>query len=175
MLRGACRLSLSLETTDTTFQRFKSGLTASRHLSPFGSREREDDRRKAERRLSGGKAVRRQAPTCGHRPDKYDAVMAQALPPPPPAIHKPVEPQYPLGGFVFSGSDASLAKLKAAGDAAGLRLKRYTLKGHPSSLVISGDDAFGKFDAVMALRNKASKGTFGQITGGLISEPPPSR
>jgi hypothetical protein len=101
--------------------------------------------------------------------------MDQAIPPQPPAIHEPVEPQYPLGGFVFSGSEASLAKLKAAGEAAGLRLKPYILTGHPSALMISGDDAFGKFDAVMTLWNRASKGTFGQITGGLISEPPPSR
>lgn len=100
--------------------------------------------------------------------------MAQAVPPQPPAIHEPVEPQYPLGGFVFSGSEESLAKLKAAGEEADLRLKPYTLPGHALSLVISGAEAFGKFDAVMALWNKASDGTFGQITGGLISEPPPS-
>lgn len=76
---------------------------------------------------------------------------------------------------MFSGSEEALAKLKAAGEAAGLRLKPYTLAGHPSSLVISGDDAFGKIDAVMALWNEASDGAFGQITGGLISESPPSR
>jgi hypothetical protein len=101
--------------------------------------------------------------------------MAQAVPPQPPAIREPVEPQYPFGGFVFSGSEASLAKLKAAGEAAGLQFKPHTLPGQPLSLVISGDDVFGKLDAVMALSNKAAKGAFGQITGGLISEPPPSR
>ena len=101
--------------------------------------------------------------------------MAQAVPPQPPAVHRPVEPQYPLGGFVFSGSQPSLAKLKAAGEAVGLRLKPYKLPGRAPSLIISGDDAFGKLDAVMALWNRASQGAFGEITGGLISAPPSSR
>jgi len=101
--------------------------------------------------------------------------MVQAVPPQPPAIHDQAEPQYPLGGFIFSGSEEALARLKVAGEAAGLKLKRYALPGKAASLVISGDDAFGKMDAVMALWNNASEGVFGQITGGLISAPPSSR
>ena len=99
--------------------------------------------------------------------------MVQSMPPQSPAIEKPAEPQYPFGGFVFSGSKASLAKLKAAGDAAGLKLKPHALLGRPSSLMISGKDAFGRVDAVMALWNRAANGDFGHITPGIISEPSP--
>ncbi len=97
---------------------------------------------------------------------------SHSLPNPLPIMHQSSCNTH-LAALFFSGSEASLAKLKAAGETAGLRFKPYTLPGHRSALVISGDDLFGKLHAVMALWNKASDGTFGQITSGLISEPPP--
>lgn len=101
--------------------------------------------------------------------------MAHAIPPQPSAIHEQVEPQYALAGFVFSGSAASLTKLKAAADAAGLRLKPYVLPSQNSSLVISGSDAFGKLDVFMAFLDKVSERSFGPISFALISEPPSPR
>jgi hypothetical protein len=51
----------------------------------------------------------------------------------------------------------------------------YESPSGSSSLMISGDEANAQMDAVAALGNTASSDAFGQIKGGVQSEPPSER
>lgn len=83
------------------------------------------------------------------------------------------EPQYPFGGFLFTGPTDALEKVRRYGESLGLKFSPYPEPQSQSALLLSGDVAFGNMKAVMDLMNKSQAGSFGEVRLGLISEPPP--
>lgn len=81
------------------------------------------------------------------------------------------EPQYPFGGFLFTGPEDALEKVKSYGKSLGLKFSPYAQSQSQPALLISGDAAFGKMKAVMDIVNKSQSGSFGEVRLGLISEP----
>ena len=83
------------------------------------------------------------------------------------------EPQYPFGGFLFTGRADALEKLRHYGEGVGLRLEPYPQSPTQPALLLSGAEAFGKMEATRDLVNKSQAGRFGDVRLGLISEQPP--
>lgn len=83
------------------------------------------------------------------------------------------EPQYPFGGFLFTGPADALENVRRHGESLGLTFSPYPQWPSQPALLISGNAAFGKMKAVMDLVNQSQAGKFGEVRLGLISEPPP--
>jgi hypothetical protein len=83
------------------------------------------------------------------------------------------EPQYPFGGFLFTGPAEALDKVRRYGEALGLKFSPYPESQSQPALLLSGDAAFRNMKAVTDLVNQSQAGSFGEIHLGLISEPPP--
>jgi hypothetical protein len=82
------------------------------------------------------------------------------------------EPQYPFGGFLFTGPADALEMVRSYGESRGLTFSPSAQSQSQPALFISGDAAFGKMKAVMDLVNKSQAGSFGEVRLGLIAEPP---
>jgi hypothetical protein len=83
------------------------------------------------------------------------------------------EPQYPFGGFLFTGPRDALEKLRQYGEGLGLKFVLYPQPPSQPALLLSGEAAFRKMKATTDLVKKSQAGKFGEVRLGLISEPPP--
>jgi len=90
----------------------------------------------------------------------------------PPKVEQ-AEPQYPFGGFLFTGRSDALEKLRHYGEGVGLELAPYPQSPTQPALLLPGDAAFRKIKATIDLVNKSQAGQFGDVRLGLISEPSP--
>lgn len=82
------------------------------------------------------------------------------------------ETRYPFGGFLFTGSADALQGLGRYGEGLGLKFSTYPNSPTQPALLLSGDVAFDKMEAVIDLVNKSQSGKFGAVRLGLISEVP---
>jgi hypothetical protein len=82
------------------------------------------------------------------------------------------EPQYPFGGFLFSGPADALQRVRLYGEHLGLKFSTPAQPQSQPALLLSGDEVFGKREAVMDLVNRSQAGGFGEVRIGLIAEPP---
>ena len=80
-------------------------------------------------------------------------------------------PQYPLGGFLFTGTPDTLRRVRLHGEGLGLKFSDAAQSQGQPALLLPADEAFGRMEAIKDLMGKSQAGTFGQVQLGLLSEP----
>ena len=98
--------------------------------------------------------------------------MSSDLPPEPPALIAQASSEHRFGGFVFSGSEDAIERLRRDGEGMGIAFQEIQMRRSERSVMVVPASGPGELERVLELANKASQGSFGDIRQSLIATPP---